>query len=212
MAEDNQISISAELVRKGIHLTALTIPVGYSLVSFPVAILGVTAGAVVALVLDISRFRKWRLWTLAAIILTPIIRDHEFKGGFTGASYILTTSALTIAIFPKTIAVAAIVFIIIGDTAAALIGRRWGQHPLIGNKTVEGSLACLVSLVLVSFVIPGLPTLAGLVGALAATAAEALSGKIDDNFTVPIVSGLVMLLVMYLMGLEEAVFFGAFGQ
>ena len=98
MAEDNQISISAELVRKGIHLTALTIPVGYSLVSFPVAILGVTAGAVVALVLDISRFRKWRLWTLAAIILTPIIRDHEFKGGLTGASYILTTSALTIAI------------------------------------------------------------------------------------------------------------------
>ncbi|MCP4570087.1 MAG: hypothetical protein GY841_21100, partial [FCB group bacterium] len=65
--------------------------------------------------------------------------------------------------------------------------------------------------ILVSFLIPGLPTVAGLAGALAATLAEAFSGKIDDNFTVPVISGLVMLLVMHWLGYEEAVFFGAFG-
>ncbi|MCP4568537.1 MAG: hypothetical protein GY841_13245, partial [FCB group bacterium] len=193
MVKDSQISISAELVRKGIHLCALTIPVGYSLVPFPPAILGVSAAAGISILLDIARFRGWRLWKIVAVILTPIIRDHEFKGGFTGASYILTTSAVTMALFPKTIAVAAIVFIIIGDTAAAIIGRLLGRHQLIGKKTIEGSLACLVSLILVSFLIPGLPTVAGLAGALAATLAEAFSGKIDDNFTVPVISGLVML-------------------
>lgn len=211
MIKDGQISISAELVRKGIHLCALTIPVGYSLMPFLPAILAVSAAAGISILLDIARFRGWRLWKIVAVILTPIIRDHEFKGSFIGASYILTTSAVTIALFPKTIAVAAIVFIIIGDTAAAIIGRLLGRHRLIGKKTIEGSLACLVSLILVSFLIPGLPLVAGLAGALAATLAEAFSGKIDDNLTVPIISGLVMLLVMHWLGHEEAVFFGAFG-
>lgn len=209
MSDGSDISLPAELVRKGIHLFALVIPVGYSLVSFPVAIVGISVPAVVSILIDVSRFKRWKLWDLLSFLLAPIIRDHEVKGGFTGASYILTTSAVTILLFPKEIAVAAITFIIIGDTAAALIGRPWGRHKLIGKKSVEGSAACLVSLILISFVIPGLPTPAGIAGAVAATLAEAFSWKIDDNLTVPLISGLAMLFVMQGMGYEQAVFFDA---
>jgi dolichol kinase len=210
MNDAADISLSAELVRKGIHLFALVIPVGYWLVPFPVAVTGVAISALVSIAIDLARFRRWRLWGWLSCILSPIIRDHEFQGGFTGATYILSTSAIVIFLFPKTIAIASIVFIIIGDTAAALVGRTWGRHKLIGRKSMEGSAACLVSLALVSFFIPGLPTPAGLGGAVAATLAEAFSGKVDDNFTVPIVSGLIMLLIMYGMGYEQAVFFSAF--
>ncbi len=210
MSEDEQISLSAEFVRKGIHLFALVIPIGYSFLPFYISIISVSISAIISVIIDISRFREWRLWHLLAVILTPIIRDHEIKGGFTGASYILSTSAITIALFPKPIAIAALVFIIVGDTAAALIGRRFGKHKLIMSKSLEGSGACLISLVVMSFLIPGLPTEVGLIGAFVATVTELLTGKIDDNFTVPIISGFVMLLVMHVMGYEEAVIFSAF--
>ena len=113
-------------------------------------------------------------------------------------------------LFPKPIAIAAIVYIIIGDTAAAIVGRMWGKHKLIGKKTYEGSLACLVSISLVSFLIPNLPTPIALAGALAATMAEALSGKLDDNFTVQMVSGFVMLGLMALLDYEGARLFEVF--
>jgi len=210
MKESGEISLSAELVRKGIHLFALVIPVGYYLVPFPISISVLGFCAAVSLAIDISRFNNWPLWRLLSSVLTPIIRDHEIKGGFTGASYILSTSAVTIALFPKEIAIAAITFIIVGDIAAALVGRTWGRHRLVGKKSVEGSLACLMSLILISFFIPGLPTLAGIFGAFTATVAEALSIRIDDNLTVPLTSAVIMLLVMNAMGYEQAVFLAPF--
>jgi len=210
MSEAAEISLSAELVRKGIHLLALVIPVGYYLLPFPVVIIGVSFSALVSILIDLSRFKNWALWRWLSFLLSPIIRDHEIKGGFTGASYILTTAALTIILFPQEIAIAAITFIIIGDTAAALIGRPWGKHKIIGKKSVEGSSACLISLVLVSFLIPGLPTAAAIPGAVAATLAETFSGKVDDNLAVPIISGAVMLLIMNSLGYDQAVFFAPF--
>jgi dolichol kinase len=199
MSEAAEISISAELIRKGVHLFALVIPVGYFLLPFPISIIGVSVSAVVSIIIDVSRFRGWKFWDMVSFMIAPIIRDHETRGGFTGASYILTTSAI-----------AAITFIIIGDTAAALVGRTWGKHKIIGRKSVEGSSACLVSLILVSFLIPGLPAAAGISGAVAATLSETFSGKIDDNLAVPVISGLVMLLIMHGLGFEGAVPFAAF--
>jgi dolichol kinase len=212
MDNGNQIPVPAEMARKAVHLFALIIPVGYLFVSFPAAISWVSVSAAVSILIDIARFRQWVLWKWLSWILTPIIREHEIKGGFTGASYILVTSLCTIILFPKTIAVAAMVFIVIGDTAAALVGRLYGKHKLIGKKSIEGSTACLISVALVSFLIPDLPTLAGIIGAVAAALAEAFSGKIDDNMTVPLISGLAMLAVMRFMGYEQAALFGGFSS
>lgn len=204
------IPLSAELVRKGIHLFALVIPIGYYLVPFPVAIICVAISAAVSILIDVSRFRRWQLWKWLSKIITPIIRKHEVDGGFTGASYILTTSVLSMVLFPKPVAIAALLFIIVGDTAAALIGRLYGRHRLIGSKTVEGSSACLLSAALASLLVPGLPLTAGLCGAFVATVAEALSGSTDDNLTVPLSSGFAMLAVMWYMGSAQAKLFEPF--
>jgi dolichol kinase len=64
-------------------------------------------------------------------------------------------------------------------------------------------------LIVVAFLIPELPLWAGLVGAVVATAAEAFSGRIDDNLAVPLASGAAMLAIMHFSGYEHARLFDA---
>ena len=83
-------------------------------------------------------------------------------------------------------------------SAAAVIGRRFGRTKLPGGRSLEGSLAFVLA--------GGLPALAVLLGfhhlplvtaavvalsgAVAGAAAEVLSGRLDDNFTIPLIASL----------------------
>lgn len=198
--EQNQISFKGEILRKLTHLFALVIPCGYYL-------LGLDKGTALAImipvtlamvIVDIGRLRNWRIWYLLKPFLAPIIREHEMKGDFTGASYILATSCFAIAMFSKPVAVASLAFIMAGDPSAAIIGRKWGKHRY-GSKSFEGSLAFLLSALIVAWIAPGLPLEVGIVGALVATVTEAVSSGVDDNASVPLVSGLAMHLLVRLI-------------
>ncbi len=197
---DEHISFGQELIRKSTHLGALTIPVGYYLLGFERLeafwiLLYIT---ILMLVIDLSRLRNWWFWrVLASPVFSRMIRRHEADGDLTGASYILLTSCATIALFSKPVAIAAISFIIVGDAAAALVGRRFGRTK-IGRKTVEGSLGCLGATVLVAIFTPGISLQVALLGALVATLVEAWPMGVDDNVSVPLLSGLAMTMFIIL--------------
>jgi len=186
---------------------ALIIPGGYYLFGLSKGeMLGIMIPATLAMIfIDISRIRQWKFWThFASKIGSSIIRSHEHAGDFTGASYILTAFCLTIALFFKPIAITAMVFIIVGDTFAALIGRRYGKHKFFRNKSIEGSFACLLSTIAVALFVSNLLFLelkVGLIGAFIATFVEALPLGIDDNVTVPLLSGLVMAIMIKILAI-----------
>lgn len=149
----------------------------------------------VMLTIDICRLRRWWFWRkVAAPVGGHMVRKHEEEGDFTGATYILLSVCLTVALFDRATAVAALAFIIVGDTLAALIGRRWGRHRIWGGKSVEGFLGCLAGTLIVAFLTPGNPLLVCVIGAVSAAVIEALPTGIDDNVSVPLGSGLVMTL------------------
>ncbi|MFZ5981392.1 MAG: diacylglycerol/polyprenol kinase family protein [Candidatus Zixiibacteriota bacterium] len=190
----NQISFKGELVRKATHMFALVIPGGYYFLglSRAEALFIMVPITFLMFMIDISRFRDGLLWkAFSRKFVLIMIREHESAGDFTGAAYILMSSCFAIAFYEKPVAVAALAFIIVGDTLAALIGRKFGRHKF-GNKSVEGSLGCLAGTILVALAAPGLALTVGLLGAVTATVVEALSTRIDDNVTVPVISGLVM--------------------
>ena len=192
-----QISFTRELARKATHMGALSIPCGYYLLELSrgQALAIMIPITILMFLIDIARLRNWIFYRrIAKPIIGPMIRQHEMDGDFTGATYILLTACLAIALFEQPIAIAALAFIIVGDSFAAIIGRRWGKHR-IGRKSIEGSLGCLLGTLIVAAITPGLAFWLAAAGAVVATVTEFLSVKIDDNVSVPLVSGLAMMLL-----------------
>lgn len=128
----------------------------------------------------------------------------ELKRNLNGATYVLISAALTIAIFPKVFAITAFAVLIIGDISAALIGRKFGKHKFF-FKSLEGTLAFLVTgsiVVLFSPKVEGLMLeyLIGFIAIAIGALAENLSyGWADDNLTIPLSIGGAMWLLYYLL-------------
>jgi dolichol kinase len=192
---EDQISFARELLRKATHLGALVVPGGYYLLglSRAEALYIMVPATVLMILIDVARLRGWSFWSrIGRRFIGPLIRSHEEAGDFTGAFYILITFCVCIAAFSKPVAVAAMAFIVVGDSLAALVGRRLGRHHLWGTASLEGSLACLAGTLIVAFVVPDLTRQVALTGAVVAALVESLPAGIDDNVTVPIASGLAM--------------------
>jgi dolichol kinase len=107
---------------------------------------------------------------------------------------VLVSALLSVLFFPKVIAINAFAILIISDTTAALIGRRFGRHRFLA-KSLEGSLAFFVSGVLVILVAPKIDQLPmeyiiGFIAAAIGTVMEALPLKIDDNILIPLSVGI----------------------
>lgn len=109
---------------------------------------------------------------------------HTEKDRFNGATFLTLAFFLVIFLFPRPVAVAAMLFLSLGDAAAELCGRHFGRLKVLG-RSLEGTLAFF----LVSFAVAW--TLlddwrVAFVGALAGSLVELFSFKVDDNLTVPL--------------------------
>ena len=92
-------------------------------------------------------------------------------------------------------AVLALSFLILGDTAAAIVGKSVGRVRIFG-KTLEGSLACFAVCYGLTAIMPGIPFPVGLIGAAVATVFELLPIPLDDNFRIPLSAGFAMELLL----------------
>jgi dolichol kinase len=199
MVERENINYRAELLRKAIHLCSLSIPVIYFFISREAALAILIPIATGFLAVDLARYYHPPTAKLFYRYFGWMLRSHEVSGTrkrLNGATYVLFSATLSVLIFPKLITVTAFAILIMSDSAAALIGRRWGKRPLL-SKSWEGSLAFFVSALLVVAVAPkyglGWGEFAiGAAGALVGAVVELTSIHIDDNFSIPLSIGLVM--------------------
>jgi len=101
------------------------------------------------------------------------------------------------------VACISILFLMVGDAVAKIVGRKFGRRTLYGKKTLEGTLAnFLVSLIIVMLLCRSAGYshffLCSILGALAATLAELIPRA--DNLSVPLFSGITLTAALYYLG------------
>jgi dolichol kinase len=172
------VGLGTELTRKAIHLCSIAVPLAYLYGWLSKHALRdlLLAATVVAIGIELLRLHEPRVKMYFRQFFGNLIRRHE-KRALLGSTYLLIAALISVMIFPRDICVAALGALILGDTAAALVGKAW-----------------VVSF-LFAWQVTALPWDVALAGAAAATLFELLPLPLDDNFAVPLSAGFAMMLM-----------------
>lgn len=198
--DNGSIQYRDEVIRKMIHLCSLSIPIIYYYIPRITAIYILAGLALFAIVVDFSRYFSPGFSKLFYSLFGFMLRKHERdakKKNLNGATYVLLSALICVVIFPKILVITAIAVLIISDTSAALIGRKFGRHKFLA-KSLEGTLAFFVSALIVVAVTPKVGNepmeyVIGAIGAAVAAIVENISfGWADDNLSIPLSIGFTM--------------------
>ncbi|OGU71499.1 MAG: dolichol kinase [Ignavibacteria bacterium RBG_16_34_14] len=194
------INYKDELVRKLIHLCSLSIPVVYYFISRETAILILGILTSIALFIDLGRYFHSSFGKVFYKIFGFLLRKHETnhqKKNLNGATYVLISALICVIILPKVLFITAFSILIISDSLAALIGRRFGRRKFLA-KSFEGTLTFFISASIVVFFTPKIhygmmEYVIGFIAAFVGGIVENISfGFADDNLSIPISIGLTM--------------------
>lgn len=123
-------------------------------------------------------------------IVQRVERDYEKRLPGKGALLFFLAAIITILLFQRQeIVLGALCVAVYGDAASTVVGLRFGKHRIAGKKTLEGTLGGIAMAFFFLQFIFQLPV--ALAAAITGMAAELL--PFDDNFTIPIVTGLALL-------------------
>jgi len=148
-------------------------------------------------VIEIMRHLSTNIWKVMVEHSHGILREKE--GVITGTMALLISNAIVIAFFDKWVAIVSLLFMLFGDTAASVIGSKYG-HVKMGEKTLEGSLSFFITAVLLSLLLykwVPIHLVILLIGAVVGTIVEALPLKINDNLTVAIACAIAMQIFVF---------------
>jgi dolichol kinase len=192
---------ATEFVRKGIHLFSLLIPIIYAFIPRSTAIAVLVPLTALFVLSDFARLIIPSFGRFYLMLFGFLLRNHELnhKGRrLTGASYVMLAAVIMVGLFPKVLALTGLAILIVSDTSAALIGRRFGRHRFF-TKSLEGSSAFFISALLVVALTPKIEYrleeyCIGAFGGLVGAVVEASGIGLDDNLSIPISVGGVMWL------------------
>ena len=185
--------------RRIFHLLAAS---GTALLSLAIAqhayMLLIGGGALLALAMEASRFRVGVFNRLFMLVFAPILKQSEVSE-ISGATWFLVAAFFTFYFYGPAVALPALLFVAVGDPAAALVGARtpgprfWGKSPGGGVAFVAAALATWAVLCALGFGEWSLPII---IAAVVAALVELAPLPVDDNLTVPLIAGAVMTLAI----------------
>ncbi len=180
-----------EIRRKMVHLATLIIPIGYALTSRETVLLFVVPLFLSLLSVDLLRhFHAGMASLFKRFFFGRVLREEE-KPTLMGSTYFLFSTILAVLLFPKPIAITSLLILILSDTAAALVGKGMGRIRIFG-KTLEGSAAFFFTSLLIVWLHPNLNRFSGTLAALGGTLIEVLPIRLNDNLSIPLVTGAIM--------------------
>lgn len=136
-----------------------------------------------------------------------VFRAKE-RDNVAGSIFFVAATIMAFSVFDYSIALVALLLTVFGDLAAALVGIKFGKIKIFRDKSLEGFLAGLVMNLVVGFLImPDFPALY-ITMAFVASTVELLTGKLDDNLTVPLFAGFTGQIVAFMTRVDLSAFPG----
>tara|TARA_Y100000996_G_C22548607_1_gene652850 strand:- start:1766 stop:2347 length:582 start_codon:yes stop_codon:yes gene_type:complete len=188
------LSFKQELLRKGIHACNSIIAFSLFFLDQKDVLLIVAISAILIVVFDFLRIYTKPVQRIYNFLFKEVTRDFE-SHRLTGASYVMIGALIVLSIFESRICIPALLIMSFSDSAAAIIGKKYGKTKIF-NKTLEGSLAFLLtSFVIVIFFIPDIDFTFSIIAIIASTIVELVpKSNLDDNLLIPIVSAFIISL------------------
>ncbi len=161
---------------------------------------GAKVGWVLILMSLIGWILSWRHtqkpFPWAEPVLSFLDRPHDIEN-FPAKGAVLYGLAvgLSLCIYPYYAALGAIVVLASGDSLSTLVGKAWGKRRWPWNRrlSIEGSLAFFVGGTLYAALFIPFPY--ALVGALAGALVETVPWPLDDNVSIPLITGALLALL-----------------
>jgi diacylglycerol kinase (CTP) len=164
----------------------------------PRALVAYAALLAAVLTFDAARLRLPRLNAWAMTRLRWLLRPGEERR-LSGSPAYIAGVALTLLLFPEPAAVAAALFLAVGDVAATTVGESFGRHK-IGTKSLEGTAAFFAGACLAGFAARAFlhapPPGVIVAGAWCAALVELFLPRFaNDNLVIPLVSAFAMTIL-----------------
>ena len=156
--------------------------------------------------LDVLRQKSRRLNVIVLKTFGWVMRKNEYQS-VSGMSY-LFVGGLVLTFFPPHIVILSLLFLAFADPLASYFGIRFGKDRIVRNKTLQGTMAAFVVCCIISAIyyyqnnimIERLFIVSPLSGMIGAVSELIPVGKIDDNFTFPVLCALFLSILFYLFG------------
>lgn len=195
------------ILRKMWHIVCGVLALSiYSLAQMDIMLWGGVAigAAVFGFTIDLLRMNIPAMNKLTLKFLGPLMRKSE-ENGFSGLPFYALGVGLSIIFYSEKIALLSIMFLVFADPIASFVGVNLGKDKILPNKSVQGTIAAFLVCYFVTFVFVKdfnisdfnliiFTVLAGIVGALSELAS---AFNIDDNLTIPVLSGAGLTLLNY---------------
>ncbi len=196
-----------ELRRKTFHLMGLLIPVIYFfgikyVDGFDQKIASWIMGSITTIywILELFRHFSPKFRAFFQSIFSTILRQKE-SNRFTGMGFYLLGNTLVICLFPPLIGLTAMLYLILGDLCAALVGISFGKIKISGHKSLEGTLAmftvCFIITIIMFWRIPFFEYVAFAGSAAACLIELAEFGGLDDNLTITFGSAVILQIAVW---------------
>lgn len=203
------LNYKQEVYRKLIHVSSLWMPACIWLLEpLQWQILLYSAFAFVIL-FEIIRRRPAFIRSNISKLLNTILRQYELAGNkqLTGSFYMLLGAVIVTLIAPREIAATSLCVLMISDSFAALIGKRWGKHPIM-QKSLEGTAAFFLSALAITAFFAAIGTydfqmffISGCVACIVSTLCELYAKRLrlDDNLLIPVAFAVTQLISLSLL-------------
>jgi len=162
----------------------------------------ILAIALAGFTIDLVRNKVPAINKLVIKFMGPLMRRSE-KDGVSGLPFYALGVSLSLFFYSRDIAIVSTMFLVFSDPLSSFFGILYGKDKILPNKSLQGAVAgfftCYLITLFYAMNTSALGThllLFAIISGVIGSASELVSAfNIDDNLTIPVISGLGMTLL-----------------